>query len=157
MTDNEILAFQRAKHGDPYMPLSMAKKMQHEEYKWRHVTALAKKGAAGGETPRRRAVPLRRRDMSDAFRWAKHNEVPSAAGSVIRNPQRNGICPAGSGPAASTTGPRSSGSRPCAVPPVASPSTWCPWLAPPRTPHPCRSPTGTRTGQRFLLVADLYE
>ena len=24
------------------------------------------------------------------------------------------------------------GSRPCAVPPVASPSTWCPWLAPPR-------------------------
>jgi hypothetical protein len=25
-------------------------------------------------------------------------------------------------------------------PPVASPSTWCPWLAPPRTPHPCRSP-----------------
>ena len=30
--------------------------------------------------------------------------------------------------------------------PVASPSTWCPWLAPPRTPHPCRSPTGTRTG-----------
>ena len=31
--------------------------------------------------------------------------------------------------------------RPCAVPPVASPSTWCPWLAP-----PCRSPTRTRTG-----------
>ena len=24
------------------------------------------------------------------------------------------------------------------------PNTWCPWLAPPRTPHPCRSPTGTR-------------
>jgi hypothetical protein len=30
------------------------------------------------------------------------------------------------------------------VRPVASPSTWCPWLAPPRTPHPCRSPPGTR-------------
>ncbi len=39
-----------------------------------------------------------------------------------------------------------SGSRPCAVPAVASPSTWCPWLAPPRTPHPCRSPPGTRAG-----------
>jgi hypothetical protein len=25
MTDDEILTFQRAKHGDPYMPLSMAK------------------------------------------------------------------------------------------------------------------------------------
>jgi hypothetical protein len=35
MTDDEILAHQRAKHGDPYMPLSMAKKMQREEYKWR--------------------------------------------------------------------------------------------------------------------------
>ena len=32
MTDDEILAHQRAKYGDPYMPLSMAKKMQREEY-----------------------------------------------------------------------------------------------------------------------------
>ena len=33
-------------------------------------------------------------------------------------------------------------------PPVVSPSTWCPWLAPARTPHPCGSPTGTRTDAR---------
>ncbi len=43
LTDDEILAFQRAKYGDPYMPLSMAKKMQHEEHKWRHL----KKAATG--------------------------------------------------------------------------------------------------------------
>ena len=49
MTDDEILAFQRAKHGDPYMPLSMAKKMQREEYKWRHMTALAEKRAQEGK------------------------------------------------------------------------------------------------------------
>jgi hypothetical protein len=43
VTDDEILAHQRARHGNPYMPLSMAKKMQHEEAKWRHL----KKGATG--------------------------------------------------------------------------------------------------------------
>lgn len=37
MSDDEMLAFQRAKHGDPYMPLSMAKKMQRDESKWRHL------------------------------------------------------------------------------------------------------------------------
>ena len=36
MTDDEILAHQRVKHGN-YMPLSMAKKMQREESKWRHL------------------------------------------------------------------------------------------------------------------------
>jgi hypothetical protein len=39
MTDDEILAHQRAKHGDPYMPLSMAKKMQREEYKWARMSS----------------------------------------------------------------------------------------------------------------------
>jgi hypothetical protein len=57
-----LLAFQRAKHGNPYMPLSMAKKMQHEEDKWRHL----RKAATGAP----RAVPLWRRDLSDSFRWA---------------------------------------------------------------------------------------
>ena len=33
LTDDEILAYQRAKHGNPYMPLSKAKTMQREEYK----------------------------------------------------------------------------------------------------------------------------
>ncbi len=41
MTDDEILVSQRAKHGDPYMPLSMAKKMQREEAKWRHLDKAA--------------------------------------------------------------------------------------------------------------------
>jgi hypothetical protein len=41
MTDDELLAFQRAKHGNPYMPLSMAKKMQREEDKWRHLKEAA--------------------------------------------------------------------------------------------------------------------
>ena len=51
MTDDEMLAFQRAKHGNPYMPLSMAKKMQREEYKWRHATVLAEKRAQEGKLP----------------------------------------------------------------------------------------------------------
>jgi hypothetical protein len=41
MTDDAILAHYRDKHGDPYMPLSMAKKMQHEEAKWRHLEKAA--------------------------------------------------------------------------------------------------------------------
>jgi hypothetical protein len=45
MTDGEILAHYRVKHGDPDMPLSMAKKMHHETFKWWHSTALAKKRA----------------------------------------------------------------------------------------------------------------
>lgn len=51
MTDEQILTHYRHKHGDPYMPLSMAKKMQREEYKWRHATALAKKRAQEGKLP----------------------------------------------------------------------------------------------------------
>jgi hypothetical protein len=41
MNDDELLAFQRAKHGNPYMPLSMAKKIQREESKWRHLKKAA--------------------------------------------------------------------------------------------------------------------
>lgn len=41
MTDAEILAFQRKKHGDPFMPLSMAKKMHREEFKWLHLAKVA--------------------------------------------------------------------------------------------------------------------
>ena len=37
MTDDEILAHQRAKHGNPYLPLGMAMKMQREEHRWRHL------------------------------------------------------------------------------------------------------------------------
>ncbi len=51
MTDDEILAHQRAKHGDPYMPLSMAKKMQRAEYKWRHLGAALAKRAEDGTLP----------------------------------------------------------------------------------------------------------
>ena len=51
MTDDEILAYQRAKHGDPYMPLSMAKKMQREDYKWRHLTAAREQKAREGTLP----------------------------------------------------------------------------------------------------------
>ena len=37
MTDDQTLAHQRAKRGNPYMPLSMAEKMQREEHRWRHL------------------------------------------------------------------------------------------------------------------------
>ena len=45
MTDGQILAYQRAKRGNPYMPLSMAKKMQREDLKWMHLTAAREQKA----------------------------------------------------------------------------------------------------------------
>ena len=58
MTDEEILAHYRHKHRDPYMPLSMAKKIQREDFKWRHVKALVKKRAQERKLlPGPRAVP----------------------------------------------------------------------------------------------------
>ena len=38
MTDEEILTHYRRKHGNPYMPLSMAKEMQRADYRWLHST-----------------------------------------------------------------------------------------------------------------------
>ena len=51
MTDDEILAYQRARRGNPYMPLSMAKKMQREEYEWLHLTAASEKRRREGTLP----------------------------------------------------------------------------------------------------------
>lgn len=41
MTDDELLAHMREKHGNPYMPLSMAKSMRKFEFKWWHMGAAA--------------------------------------------------------------------------------------------------------------------
>lgn len=60
MTDEEILAYQRAKRGNPYMPLSMAKKMQRAEYKWAHLTAAWKQKKREGTLPT--PEPCRYRD-----------------------------------------------------------------------------------------------
>jgi hypothetical protein len=43
MTDEEILAHYRREHGNPYMPLSMAKKMHAAAFKWWHLAAAAHK------------------------------------------------------------------------------------------------------------------
>lgn len=51
MTDDEILAYQRAKHGNPYMPLSTAKTMQREEYKWLHLGAAQEQMKREGTLP----------------------------------------------------------------------------------------------------------
>jgi hypothetical protein len=45
MTDAEILAHYRNKHGDPYMPLSVVKKAHQLTLKWWHLDVLAKKRA----------------------------------------------------------------------------------------------------------------
>jgi hypothetical protein len=45
MTDDEIHVHYRGKHGNPYMPLSVAKEMHHIALKWRHLTSLAEKRA----------------------------------------------------------------------------------------------------------------
>jgi hypothetical protein len=38
MTDDDILAHYRNKHGNPYMSLSMARKMHESAFKWWHLT-----------------------------------------------------------------------------------------------------------------------
>jgi hypothetical protein len=51
MTDAEILAHQRAKHGNPYMPLSVAKEMQRLERKWQHLGAEVERKRREGKIP----------------------------------------------------------------------------------------------------------
>ena len=51
MTDEQILADQRAEHGNPYMPLSVAKEMQRFDRRWAHDDALHKKRAREGTLP----------------------------------------------------------------------------------------------------------
>ena len=43
MTHQQLLAYQRERHGNPYMPLSMAKKMQKLDFKFMHLGAAQKK------------------------------------------------------------------------------------------------------------------
>ncbi|HYN72751.1 MAG TPA: hypothetical protein VES60_09640 [Nakamurella sp.] len=51
MTDDEVLAHYRAKHGNPYMPLSMAKEARRQDFKWWHDTARWEKRAREGKLP----------------------------------------------------------------------------------------------------------
>jgi hypothetical protein len=55
MTDQELLAYERERHGDPYMPLSMAKAMQKLDFKFWHL------GAAKKEADREAQEEARRR------------------------------------------------------------------------------------------------
>ncbi len=50
MDDDEILAHYRRKHGNPYMPLSMAKEMHRFAFKYLHDTLRAE--------ARRKGIPL---------------------------------------------------------------------------------------------------
>jgi hypothetical protein len=43
MTDQELLAYEREKHGNPYMPLSIAKEMRHADLKYWHLGAAKMK------------------------------------------------------------------------------------------------------------------
>jgi hypothetical protein len=52
MTDEEILAHYRNKHGDPHMTLSMAREMHRAEFKYLHLSARAEQRKAGFPCPR---------------------------------------------------------------------------------------------------------
>jgi hypothetical protein len=56
MTDHELLAYQRERHGDPYMPLSMAKKMQKADFKFWHLGAAKKKAEREAQEEARRRL-----------------------------------------------------------------------------------------------------
>jgi hypothetical protein len=51
MTDEEILAHYRNKHGDPHMTLSMAREMHRAEFKYLHLSARAEQRKAGISLP----------------------------------------------------------------------------------------------------------
>ena len=55
MTDDEILAHYRHKHGDPYMSLRTAREMHRAVFRWWHLTASAAKrnNEAQADWPRR--------------------------------------------------------------------------------------------------------
>ena len=56
MTDQELLARQGEQHGDPYMPLSMAKKMQKLDFKFWHLGAAEKKADRQAQEEARRRL-----------------------------------------------------------------------------------------------------
>ena len=54
MTDQELLAYEREHHGDPYMSLLKAKGMQRVALQFWHLGAARKGGPGGPEEARRR-------------------------------------------------------------------------------------------------------
>jgi hypothetical protein len=60
MDDDEILAHYRRKHGNPYMPLSMAKEMHRFAFKYLHDTLRAEARRKGIPHCRRTIRPGRR-------------------------------------------------------------------------------------------------
>jgi len=54
MSDDELLAYQRERHGDPYMTLADAKAMRHTDLEFWHLGALKDKAerAAAAEAGR---------------------------------------------------------------------------------------------------------
>jgi len=57
--DAELLSRMRAKHGNPYMPLSMAKEMAFQEAKYAHLGAIVEmKRQESAERERRRLKAL---------------------------------------------------------------------------------------------------
>jgi hypothetical protein len=56
MTDQELLAYERERHGDPYMPLSMAKKIQKADFKFMHLGAAKENAEREAQEEARRRL-----------------------------------------------------------------------------------------------------
>lgn len=54
MTDEELLAYERGRHGDPYMTLAKAKEMQRVALQLWHLGAAKKKADRGAQQEARR-------------------------------------------------------------------------------------------------------
>ena len=88
MTDQELLAYEREHHGDPYMSLLQAKGMQRVALQFWHVEAARTKAdrEARAEARRRLYQMLFPSDTAilESKRWGRPEERHAGAGSTDR-------------------------------------------------------------------------
>ena len=89
MTDQELLAYEREHHGDPYMTLLKAKRMQRVALQFWHVGAAWNKAdrEAQAEAVRRlhqKLFPSDSAAVLESKRWSRPEERHDGAGSTDR-------------------------------------------------------------------------
>ena len=89
MTDQELLAYERKHHGDPYMSLLKAKGMQRVTLQFWHVGAARKKADREARAKARRRLhqklfPSDTAAVLEPKRWGRPEERQDGAGSTDR-------------------------------------------------------------------------
>ena len=89
MTDQELLAYEREHHGDPYMSLLKAKGMQRVTLQFWHVGAARKKADREARAKARRRLhqklfPSDTAAVLESKMWGRPEERHDGAGSTDR-------------------------------------------------------------------------